>query len=89
MDSSPELTLIEPDERGRISLARLPGQNAARYAGRRLDDGTIVLEPVIVLPVRALDSLRVALTSHNTRKRGRSGTTPLDQVLADRRGRQH
>jgi hypothetical protein len=85
MDGSPEFTQMEPDERGRISLARLPGRNAARYAGRRLDDGTIVLKPVVVLPVRALDSLRVALTSHNARMRGRSGTTPLSEVLGDRR----
>ena len=75
-------TLLEPDERGRLSLARIPGDNAERYLARRLDDGTVILEPVVVLPVRALESLRHALVASQRRDASGGATTPLDQVLA-------
>lgn len=75
-------TLLEPDERGRLSLARIPGENADRYLARRLDDGTVILEPVVVLPVRALESLRHALVANQRRQSSGGTTTPLDQVLA-------
>ena len=85
MDQSADAMLLESDDRGRVSLARLPGENASRYLARRLDDGTVILEPVVVLPVRALQSLRVALTANQRRGKGQSTTTPLDEVLAGSR----
>ncbi len=85
MDAISKPTLLEPDERGRISLARVPGDMAERYAARRLDDGTILLEPVVVLPLRAVESLTRALEANGRRRRGESSTTPLDAVLKRRR----
>ena len=81
---SDSLTLLEPDDRGRVSLARLPGVNAERYMARRLEDGTVILEPVVVLPARSLDSLAEALKSHRARTSGKAGTTPLAEVLAQK-----
>ena len=75
------MTLLEPDDRGRVSLARLPGDNADRYMARRLEDGTVILEPVVVLPARAVDSLTRALRSNRDRREGNAGTTPLAEVL--------
>lgn len=76
------LTLLEPDDRGRVSLARLPGENADRYMARRLDDGTVILEPVIVLPARAVESFARAARSNRSRRAGRAGTTALTELLA-------
>ncbi len=74
-------TLLEPDERGRVSLARVPGANADRYLARRMADGTVILEPVVVLPVRALDSLQHALLARARRESGQGSTTPLETLL--------
>jgi hypothetical protein len=49
--------MIEPDERGRISLSKIPGANAERYLARRLADGSVVLQPAVLLSRQALDSL--------------------------------
>jgi len=44
--SSP--TLLELDSRGRVALGSL-GADRQRYLAHRNDDGTIVLEPAVVL----------------------------------------
>ena len=49
--------LVEPDDRGRVSLSKLPGVNAQRYVGRRMADGSIVLRPALVMSYQALQSL--------------------------------
>ncbi len=85
METNSRTMLLEPDERGRISLARVPGELAERYLARRLEDGTVILEPVVVLPVRAVESLTRAMESHGKRRRGEASTTPLAQVLKKKR----
>jgi hypothetical protein len=41
--------IVETDPRGRVSLARLGVQGGHRYIGRIEPDGTVVLEPAIVM----------------------------------------
>jgi hypothetical protein len=73
--------IMESDDRGRVSLAKLPGDNAARYVGRRLADGSILLQPAVVLTSNALKSL-VALQASD-RPTPRVGR-PLREALDDR-----
>jgi hypothetical protein len=49
--------IVEPDERGRVSLSKIPGANAERYIGRRLSDGSVLLQPAVVMTYQALVSL--------------------------------
>jgi hypothetical protein len=73
--------IVEPDDRGRISLAKIPGVNAERYVGRRLPDGSIILQPAVVLTSTALESLLELQAS--PRPVPRSGR-PLSEALRSR-----
>ena len=75
--------MIEPDERGRVSLSKIPGNNADRYIARRLPNGSIILQPAVLIPTQALDSL-VALQA--TRRNGKREGRALGDVL-DRHNR--
>lgn len=75
--------LVEPDDRGRVSLSKLPGTNAERYVGQRMADGSIVLRPAVVMSYRALQSLMKVQAASD---RGRLPGKPLREVL-DRHGR--
>lgn len=46
-----EHRLITPDQRGRISLARLKHPVASHYLVTREDDGTIILRPAVITTV--------------------------------------
>ena len=71
--------LVEPDDRGRVSLSKIPGANVERYVGRRLADGSIILQPAVVMTRQALTSL---LTIQRTAdQRSVSKTKPLGEVL--------
>lgn len=70
--------IVEPDDRGRVSLSRLPGANAARYVGRRLSDGSIILQPAVILTEQALASL---VKVHAANQAGRPKSRPLREVL--------
>jgi hypothetical protein len=76
--------MIEPDERGRISLSKIPGANADRYLARRLADGSVVLQPAVLLSRQALVSL--AALAEAKRSGARTGR-PLRDIL-DRVDRQ-
>ena len=76
--------IVEPDERGRVSLSKIPGTNAERYIGRRLSDGSVLLQPAIVMTYQALVSLGKV---QEARRRPPSGQPrELGEVL-DRLGR--
>lgn len=49
---------IEVDRRGRTSLARVRRQRFERYDAEELPDGTIILEPVVVVPVESDEASR-------------------------------
>jgi hypothetical protein len=70
--------IVEPDDRGRISLSRFPGPTAERYVGRRLLDGSIILQPAVVLTEQALASL---MKVHSARTAGRPQGRALREVL--------
>jgi hypothetical protein len=75
--------IVEPDDRGRVSLAKLPGENAERYLAQRLPDGGVLLQPAVVLTAKAIESL-LKLQSEPLDKS--SPGRPLGEVL-DRLGR--
>lgn len=76
--------IVEPDDRGRVSLSKIPGANAERYIGRRLIDGSVLLQPAVVMTYQALVSLGKVQMA---RQRSASGApSPLSDVL-DRFGR--
>ena len=75
--------LVEPDDRGRVSLSKIPGANVDRYVGRRLPDGSILLQPAVVMSHQALRSLLQVQSRAST---GPRQSIPLGEVL-DRRGR--
>lgn len=68
--------LVEPDERGRVSLSRA-GELADRYVVHRLDNGVLVLEPAVVLGVREAAELTQARQSVTRRQ----PAAPLGAVL--------
>lgn len=76
--------MIEPDERGRISLSKIPGANADRYLARRLADGSVVLQPAVLMSRQALDSLAALVEAQ---KGGAPTGRPLREIL-DRVDRQ-
>ena len=71
--------MIEPDERGRVSLAKIPGENAERYIGRRLPNGSVILEPAVLVSQQALDSLATLQAAGRTHRLGRSVRETLDR----------
>jgi hypothetical protein len=70
--------LIEPDERGRVSLSKIPGANAERYLARRLSDGSVLLQPAVLMSQQALDSLATLLEA---KRSGAPTGRPLQDVL--------
>jgi hypothetical protein len=71
--------IVEPDDRGRVSLSKIPGVNAERYIGRRLSDGSVLLQPAIVMTYQALTSLAKV---QEARRRPTTGQPrPLREVL--------
>jgi hypothetical protein len=75
--------LLEPDDRGRISLAKVPGSTADRYIVRPLPGGSLLLQPAVVLSRQSVESLlKVVEARRDGPRRGR----PLNEVL-DRFGR--
>ena len=76
------VVLIEPDERGRVSLSKIPGVNAEQYIGSRLPNGSVLLQPAVLLPTAALESL--VKLQDPSRRASRPGR-PLREVL-DRHG---
>lgn len=84
--------IVEPDDRGRVSLAKIPGRNADRYVGRRLSDGAVILQPAVVMTYQSLTSLSAVIRNRATgRMQGeprsltdvldRFGRPPLDEAL--------
>jgi hypothetical protein len=73
--------LIEPDERGRVSLSKIPGANAERYLARRLSDGSVILQPAVLMSRQALDSLATLLeTKRSDPQAGRPLRDILDRI---------
>jgi hypothetical protein len=73
--------LIEPDDRGRVSLSKIPGANAERYLARRLSDGSVILQPAVLMSQQALDSLAaLAKAKRSDAPPGRPLRDILDRV---------
>ena len=70
--------LIEPDDRGRVSLSKIPGANAERYLARRLSDGSVILQPAVLMSRQALDSLATLL---ETKRNDPQGGQQLRDIL--------
>lgn len=68
--------LVEPDDRGRVSLGRA-GDLADRYVVHRLGNGVLMLEPAVVLGAREMEEL---LAARAAASRG-TGSSPLDDAL--------
>lgn len=47
-NATPEI-LVETDDRGRVSLARLGAEPRSRYLARTDPDGTVTLSPAVVI----------------------------------------
>ncbi len=47
-NETPEI-LVETDDRGRVSLARLGAEPRSRYLARTDPDGTVTLSPAVVI----------------------------------------
>jgi hypothetical protein len=73
--------VLEPDDRGRVNLNRVPGQIASKYIAERNADGSIVLWPAALLTERALESYVQARISHATRPND-APLLMLNEVLA-------
>jgi hypothetical protein len=71
----PERILVEADERGRVSLARLGGAGR-QYLATVHKTGTITLEPAVVLTEREAEELARARERATTGK-----TVPLADAL--------
>jgi hypothetical protein len=76
--------IVEPDERGRVSLSKIPGTNAERYIGRRLSDGSVLLQPAVVMTYQALVSLG---NVQEARRRPLGGEPRSLSEVLDRLGR--
>jgi hypothetical protein len=72
--------MIEPDERGRISLSKIPGSNAERYLARRLSDGSVILQPAVLMSRQALEALATLTDAKGETRRGRPLRDVLDRV---------
>jgi hypothetical protein len=78
--------ILEPDDRGRVTLSRIPGANKARYLAHTRSDGCIVLKPAAVMTEQALESYVQARISQASRQ-GVEGLRTHDEVVADHRQR--
>jgi hypothetical protein len=71
--------IVEQDERGRVSLARLATEGTTRYLARSLPGGSILLQPAVVMTKQEIESLLAAQLRQNQRA-GR----PLREALTSR-----
>jgi hypothetical protein len=89
-------TIVEPDERGRVTLTKIPGASASRYVGRTLPDGSVLLTPVVLLTQRDVVALLDIARQPADRAPGRSisdvlrdaGVAPMDPAVAAERMRE-
>lgn len=61
-----EQTELEVDARGRVTLGKLRG-DAQRFAATKMDDGEILLVPVVSISARELALLKNPATSRRLR----------------------
>lgn len=73
--------ILEQDDRGRVTLSKIDGEVADRYLGRRLPDGSILLQPAVVLPTQALAALaRLRSSGAHRPKSSRTVRAVLDEA---------
>jgi hypothetical protein len=79
--------IVECDERGRVSLARVAAVRAERYVATSRADGSIVLEPATVLPSSVVSRLVAAEARRQVRNAADVGpvTRTVDEVLGEQR----
>jgi hypothetical protein len=73
--------IVECDERGRVSLARVAAVRAERYVATARADGSIVLEPATVLPSSALSRLVAAEARRQVRDA--TGVAPTTRTIEE------
>jgi hypothetical protein len=78
--------LVECDERGRVSLARVTSVRAERYVATVRADGSIVLEPAAVLPSAVLSRLVAAEARRQVRET--NGVAPTTRTVGELLGEQ-
>jgi hypothetical protein len=81
--------IVECDERGRVSLARVASVRAERYVATARADGSIVLEPATVVPSAVLSRLVAAEARRQVRDA--TGVAPttrtVDELLGEQRNK--
>jgi hypothetical protein len=78
------VVILEPDDRGRVTLSRIPGATKARYLAHRRPDGCIVLKPAAVMTEQALESYVQARIGQASRS-SVDGLRTHEEVVADHR----
>lgn len=69
--NGPDERLVELDERRRCPLGRIGRKEHTIYLGRCDDDGTIILEPAVVLPISLIEQLDDATDAGNATLAGK------------------